>query len=363
MNVLIVKLTSMGDLVQALPALSDAKKAYPEINFDWVVDESFAEIPRWHPAVRRTLTTAHRRWRATLGEVWKTGELGSFVKDLRSVHYDVVIDAQSNWKSALVTRLARGVKHGPDSRSVSEWVAHLAYNKHYAISRDQLAIDRWRQLFAQALDYPLPATPPDFSLSSRQWPPAPFELPTAPFLVFVQNASWPNKRWSDAHWCQLIERAGERGYEILLPWGSPTEKAQAEHIASAYDHCRVLPRLGLGELAGVLVSSAGAVCVDTGLAHVAAALDVPTVTLYGATDPHLIGATGGWARHLRATDYACAPCYKQHCDTGDYRGDNAQCMKTIAAADVLRALEELQALYQAAPQAPLIASDLSLAES
>ncbi|OUS14129.1 lipopolysaccharide heptosyltransferase I [Gammaproteobacteria bacterium 53_120_T64] len=344
----------MGDLVQALPALSDAKKAYPDIQFDWVVDESFAEIPEWHPAVRRTLTTAHRRWRAQLRQVWQRGELSAFVKDLRSNDYDVVIDAQTNWKSALVTRLARGPRHGPDSRSVSEWVAHLAYRHRHAISRDQLAVDRWRQLLASALKYPLPSTPPDFSLSSRAWPSSPLPLPAQPFLVFVQNASWPNKRWSDEHWHQLIERAGERGHGVVLPWGSPLEREQAEHLAAGYGHCRVLPRLSLGQLAGVLVASAGAVCVDTGLAHVAAALDVPTVTLYGATDPHLIGATGAKVRHLRASGFACTPCYKQRCDTAEYSGEQAQCMLTISAAEVWRALAELQAQAQA--QAAPVAS-------
>ncbi len=351
MKVLLVKLTSMGDLVQALPALSDAQKAYPDISFDWAVDESFAEIPHWHSAVQRTLTTAHRRWRANLRQVWKNGELGRFVKDLRSTHYDVVIDGQTNWKSALVTRLARGIKHGPDSHSVSEWVAHLAYRHRHGVSRDQLAVDRWRQLFSQALDYPLPTTPPDFGLSSRQWPQAPFELPASPFLVFVQNASWPNKRWADDHWCELIERAGEQGYEVLLPWGSPDEKAQAESIASSFPHCQVLPRLSLGELAGVLVTSAGAVCVDTGLAHVAAALDVPTVTLYGATDPHLIGATGERVCHVQTVGFDCSPCYKQHCETAGYKGEQAQCMKTIGAHDVWQALVQLQS------NAPVIASD------
>jgi len=355
MHVLIVKLTSMGDLVQALPALSDAQKAYPDIKFDWAVDESFAEIPRWHPTVRRTLTTAHRRWRAQLRQVWKKGELGTFVKDLRSTHYDAVIDAQTNWKSALVTRLAKGSKHGPDSHSVSEWVAHLAYGKRYSISRDQLAIDRWRQLFALALDYPLPTTEPEFGLASKQWPKAALELPVSPYLVFVQNASWPNKRWSDKHWSQLIEKAGEQGYQVLLPWGSAEEKTQAETISGAYQHCIVLPRLTLSELAGLLVESAGAVCVDTGLAHVAAALNVPTVTLYGATDPHLIGATGARICHLRATGFDCIPCYNQSCDTADYSGEQAQCMMTISAQAVWQALEQLQV------QEALIASDASLA--
>ena len=342
MNVLIVKLTSMGDLVQALPALSDAQRAYPDIRFDWVVDESFAEIASWHPTVRRTLKTAHRRWRSQFFQVLKNGELGAFVKDLRRSHYDAVIDAQANWKSALVSALARGIKHGPDRRSVSEWIAHLAYRVHYAVPRDQLAIDRWRQLFAQVLNYPLPTTPPEFALASQSWPEAAFALPESPFLVFVQNASWPNKRWSDQHWAELLELAAERGYQVLLPWGSEPERLQAEKIAQGYNHSHVLPRLSLGELAGVLVHSQGAVCVDTGLAHLAAALDVPTVTLYGATDPQLIGATGARARHLRATGYACTPCYQQRCDTVDYRGEQAQCMKTISAQQVWQALGELQ---------------------
>lgn len=360
MNVLIVKLTSMGDLVQALPALSDAHKACPGINFDWAVDESFAEIPGWHPAVRRILPTAHRRWRAELGAVWQRGEFGDFLGDLRHVEYDAVIDAQTNWKSALVTCFARGPKHGPDSRSVSEWIAHLAYRKRYAVDRNQLAVDRWRQLFAQVLKYPLPQTPPDFSLSSMSWPKPAFELPTSPFLVFVQNASWSNKRWSDEHWCRLLELAGEQGYRVLLPWGSPQEKAQAEAIAKACAHGQVLPRLSLSEIAHVLVRSAGAVCVDTGLAHVAAALDVPTVTVYGATDPYLIGATGGRSHHLIATGYACIPCYKKRCETATYVGNQAQCMKTISAEQVWQSLLKAQ-VEPALNTRDVIASDRSAA--
>ena len=350
MNVLIVKLTSMGDLVQALPALSDAQKAYPDITFDWAVDESFAEVPLWHAAVRHTLPTAHRRWRKQVFSFRGNGEIRRFVKTLRQTEYDVVIDAQTNWKSALVTRFARGPKHGPDSRSVSEWIAHLAYDHHHAIARDELAITCWRKLFAQALAYPQPTTAPDFGLAGRQWPRLSGEagaqlasvMAQSPFLVFVQNASWTNKRWIDAHWQSLLERAAEQNYRVLLPWGSASEKQEAEMIAQSYAHCEVLPRLTLSEIAGVLVKSAGAVCVDTGLAHVAAALDVPTVTMYGATDPQRIGATGGLAEHVLADGYACTPCYKRHCETAQYQGAQAQCMKTITADQVWQALVRLQ---------------------
>ncbi|RLA46101.1 MAG: lipopolysaccharide heptosyltransferase I [Gammaproteobacteria bacterium] len=338
MRVLIVKLTSMGDLVQALPALTDARRAIPDIEFDWVVDESFAEVASWHPAVVRTLHTAHRRWRAEWLTLWRNTELRRFVRQLRSIHYDAVIDAQTNFKSAIVTALSKGKKYGPNGASVSEWGAHLAYNKRYVVPKNQLAIDRWRQLFAQVLDYPLPNGVPDFGLATTSWPKPDIELPQCQYLVFVQNASWPNKRWLDDYWRQLIEKAGQQGYAVLLPWGSESERVQAVALAGAYEYATVLPRLSLTKLAAVLKGSVGTLCVDTGLAHVSAALDVPTVTLYGATDPHLIGATGSKTAHLEVEGYPCAPCYKKYCAVGSYKGDDAQCMKTLDADKVWSSL-------------------------
>ncbi|MFA5493684.1 MAG: lipopolysaccharide heptosyltransferase I [Porticoccaceae bacterium] len=327
MNVLIVKLTSMGDLVQALPALTDAVRARPDIVFDWVVDEAFAEVPGWHPAVRQVICTAHRRWRKSPG-ILGGGELRAFARTLRATRYDAVIDAQTNIKSALVTRLARGAKHGPDKASVREKPAHWAYHHHYAIAQYQLAIDRWRQLFAQVLDYPLPVAPPDFGLAGREWP-LPAGLPSTPYLVFVTNASWDNKYWTVAHWRALAARAAVAGRQIVLTWGSEVERERTEALAEGLDNARVLPRMSLSEVAGTMVGSEGAICMDTGLAHVAAALDVPTVTLYGPTDPALIGATGGRSRHILADGFPCIPCYRRECNIPGYRGPQAQCLKAV----------------------------------
>ncbi len=346
--VLIVKLTSMGDLVQALPAVTDASRARPELSLDWVVDEAFAEVPRWHSGIRDVFTTAHRRWREHLATALFGGELRGFARRLRAVRYGAVIDAQTNLKSALVTWLARGRKYGPDRHTVREWGAHLAYSRHFHIPTDQLAIARWRQLFAQALDYPLPDTPPDFGLADTQWPAPEVELPQPPFLVFVHNASWPTKGWPEPYWHQLIDRAGRAGYAVLLPWGSSAEHLQAQRLALGHANAQVLPRLALTALAAVLVRSNGAVCADTGLAHVSAALDVPTVTLYGATDPGLIGATGTRSTHLVADGYPCIPCYRRQCKVPGYAGPEAQCMKNLAPALVWRALTNLMADADAA---------------
>lgn len=339
MQVLIVKLSSMGDLVQALPALTDAQQAIPGIQFDWAVDEAFAEIPTWHPAVRNTIKTAHRRWRKSLFKVCFGGELSRFKKELRTIEYDFVIDAQSNIKSSFVTRLARGLKCGPDKASVREVGAQLAYKQTYSISKDQLAINRWRELFSKVLGYELPNTAPDFLLGAnepdkRQWPEPTVELPNRPYLVFVHNASWDNKCWVNEHWRQLIQIADANGFDVLLPWGAEWEREQAELLAEGFGHARVLPRLPLTEIASILTRSSGAICVDTGLAHIAAALDVPMVTLYGPTDAALIGAYGKNSVHLSAQGFECTPCYKRSCSYQEYKGPEAQCLKSFAAQQV-----------------------------
>ncbi|MDP1519693.1 lipopolysaccharide heptosyltransferase I [Porticoccus litoralis] len=341
MQVLIVKLSSMGDLVQALPALTDAQRAIPGIQFDWAVDEAFAEIPTWHPTVRNTIKTAHRRWRKNLFNFFFGGELTRFTRELRQVEYDIVIDAQSNLKSSLVTWLTRGLKCGPDRSSVREFGAQFAYNQTYAIAKNQLAIDRWRQLFSQVLGYELPDTKPDFLLTGdgakyAEWPSPSVELPNRPYLVFVHNASWDNKCWINEHWRQLIELAASEGFDVLLPWGAEWERQQAELLAEGFDHATVLPRLPLTDIASVLSHSSGAICVDTGLAHIAAALEVPMVTLYGPTDAALIGAYGKHSVHLSAQGFECTPCYKRSCTYQHYKGPEAQCLKTFTAQKVWR---------------------------
>jgi heptosyltransferase-1 len=344
-RVLIVKLSSMGDLVQALPALSDAALALPDLRFDWVVDEAFAEIPAWHPAVDRVITTAHRRWRKTPVAAWRSGELAEFLRQLRATEYDLVIDAQTNIKSAIVTRLARGLRCGPDRASVREWGAHWAYQKKVAVDQQQLAIIRWRQMFAQLLDYPMPGVPNDFGLQATQWPLVERLTPAQPYLMAVTHASWSTKCWPDTHWQQWLAGAEERGVPVLLTWGSEPERQRAERLAASFDYCRVLPSLSLSALAGLFKRSAGVVCNDTGLAHVAACLDIPVVTLYGPTDASLIGATGSFSTLLSPDGYACRPCYQRSCNFGCYRGPEGQCLGALSPAQVWWALTECQQRY------------------
>lgn len=311
MKVLIVKLTSMGDLIHVLPAVSDAAKQIPHIHFDWVADESFAEIPHMHAAVDDVIIAANRRWKKNLWQTLKKGELLSFWRHLRRKKYDVIIDAQSNLKGAVITYFARGFRCGVDKHNTREKFAYLAYDKSFPIAYEQHAITRLRKLFAASLGYTLPMTSPDFAIDREKLPQLPVTLPDH-YLVFVHSTTWNTKHWPEAYWQQLIQIATDAGYHVALPWGSILEKQRAERLASTNAQTTVLPRLSIPEFARLIIQAKGAVCVDTGFGHLTAALNVPAVHLYGPTDPALIGATGQNQIHLVA-DYECAPCYLHDC--------------------------------------------------
>ncbi|WP_405423084.1 lipopolysaccharide heptosyltransferase RfaC [Pantoea stewartii] len=291
MHVLIVKTSSMGDVLHTLPALTDAMHALPGIRFDWVVEENFAQIPAWHPAVDKVLPVAIRRWRKHWFGSEQREERVRFKRDLQSRHYDVVIDAQGLIKSAaLVTRLAKGVKHGLDSRSAREPFASWWYDKKHEVSKQQHAVERTRELFAKSLGYEKPQTQGDYAIAGH-FRNVELQGENA-YLVFLHATTRDNKHWPESHWRELIERLQPTGLRVKLPWGAEHEHQRAIRLAEGFEHVEVLPRLTLEAVAQQLAGAKAVVSVDTGLSHLTAALDRPNITLYGPTDPGLIGGYG-----------------------------------------------------------------------
>ncbi|WP_404438389.1 lipopolysaccharide heptosyltransferase I [Stutzerimonas chloritidismutans] len=297
MRVLLIKTSSLGDVIHTLPALTDAQRAIPGIQFDWVVEEGFAEIPAWHPAVVQVIPVAIRRWRRHVLQTLRSGEWHRFKARLRETRYDLVIDAQGLLKSAWLTRYVSAPVAGLDRESAREPLASRFYDRRYAIARDQHALERVRQLFAQALGYSVPETMADYGLDRNQ-------LATSgdqPYLLFLHGTTWPSKHWPEGNWRELAERMSEFGWSIRLPWGNADEKARAERIAENLSSVSVLPKLNLGGIAKVVAGARACVAVDTGLGHLAAALDVPSISLYGPTLPGRVGAYGRSQVHLCAS--------------------------------------------------------------
>ncbi|MGY6027245.1 lipopolysaccharide heptosyltransferase RfaC [Phytobacter sp. AG2a] len=298
MRVLIVKTSSMGDVLHTLPALTDAARAIPGIRFDWVVEEGFAQIPSWHENVDRVIPVAIRRWRKAWFSDPVKAERRAFRHAVQAEQYDAIIDAQGLVKSAaLVTRLAHGIKHGMDWQSAREPLASLFYNRRHHIAKQQHAVERTRELFAKSLGYAKPETQGDYAIA-RHFPNS--RSHSTPYAVFLHATTRDDKHWPESHWRDLIGLLANSGLQIKLPWGAPHEEARAKRLAEGYDFVEVLPRMSLERVAQVLAGARCVVSVDTGLSHLTAALDRPNITLYGPTDPGLIGGYG-------KNQYICRP--------------------------------------------------------
>ena len=280
----------MGDVLHTLPALTDAQNALPDITFDWVVEENFAEIPRWHGAVKRVIPIALRRWRkqpfsTNTQQAWKR-----YRTLLQENQYDAVIDAQGLVKSAFfATRLAQGTKYGYNRQCAREPLASFFYDHRFYVAYQQHAVERIRQLFSLSLGYELPQTPGDYGIA-RHFTNHAIEKP---YIVFIHATTRADKHWLEDEWKKTAEKLTALfNVEIRLPWGNEQEHQRAQRIANGLDKTTVLPKLTLSELADQIANAKAVISVDTGLAHLTAALDKPNITLYGATDPKLIGTYG-----------------------------------------------------------------------
>lgn len=323
MRVLVVKMSSLGDVIHTLPALTDAAKAIPGIRFDWVVEENFAEIPAWHPAVDKVIPIALRRWRKHPLRNFRGPEWRACTAALRSNHYDAVIDAQGLLKSAFVARLVKAPVYGMDKHSARERLASSTYHHKIPIRRDMHAVERTRELFAAALHYRMDKSRGDYGVRANL---EKGKTRRSRGLLFFHGTARAEKLWPQDHWVELAGLAASADYPVSLPWGSEEEQQRASDIASRADNATVLPKLNLVGLASLLLEVDGAVAVDTGLGHLAAALDVPTVSLYGPTSTRLIGAYGENQLHIQSAVGA------------DQTDDPAAMMAAIQPEQVWRAL-------------------------
>jgi heptosyltransferase I len=290
LKLLIVKTSSMGDVVHALPVVADIHKHVLDAQIDWLVESPFAAIPQLHPGVTRVLPMAWRKWRQQLfsRSTWRA--MRQLRHELRAAQYDAVLDLQGLLKSALWARRAGAPVLGYDSRSIREPLAARLYARTVPVSREMHAVQRCRGLVAAHLGYAAPDSAndsPDFGLMA----PTGGWVPRNAYAVLIPNASRAEKLWPERHWVAVGNRLYERGLQPVVLWGNPAEQTLAERIAAGCEG-DVPPFLKVGEMAAVLAGAQQVVGLDTGFSHLAAAFGRPTIGIYCDHEPGLAGITG-----------------------------------------------------------------------
>ncbi|AOK28984.1 lipopolysaccharide heptosyltransferase I [Burkholderia singularis] len=313
-KILIVRVSSLGDVVHNMPVIADIRRHHPDARIDWLVEEGFADLVGLVDGVRNVLPFSLRRWRKRLGSVATWREIGAFRRRLAEERYDLVIDCQGLIKTAWVASWARGPLVGLGNRTDGagyEWPVRFFYRRRVPIAPRTHVVERSRQLVAAALGVPAPAPgdPVDFGLNtaaaSRALATLDLNLPV-PYVVFVHATSRTDKQWPDDAWLALGEALVRRGMSLVLPWGSDAERATSERLANAFGAAAIVPpKLSLPAVVGLIDGAAATVGVDTGLVHIAAALKRPTVELYNFATAWRTG--GYWSPNVVNLGTAGAP--------------------------------------------------------
>ena len=292
-KILVIKTSSLGDVVHNFPVISDIKANFPDVAIDWMVEEAYQSLVQLHPGVRRAIPVSIRRWRRDLLQFDTWSELGKLRNFFRNSPYDQIIDTQGLIKSALLAYGAHGLSHGFDSRSAREPLAARFYDVRHNVAREMHAVMRNRKLASQALGYTL-AEFIDYGLTVRS-DEAFVSLNNS--VVFLHSTSKQEKHWRESHWVTLGEKVEASGLRVILPWGNHSERLRSERIATSLGNPLIPESLGIDRLASLLGNCIAVVGVDTGLTHLAAALGTPVAAIFCATDPKRTGTFGASRSH------------------------------------------------------------------
>ena len=328
-------MSSMGDVVHTLPAVTDLKTVHPQVQVDWVVEEAFVDIPASHPMVSEVIPIAIRRWRRNWLRHWQ--EIKQLQKRLKDNQYDLVVDAQGLIKSAFVSRFTGAQVHGLDANSAREPAVSWLYSERHAVTKSMHAVERVRQLFSQIFDYALSDLPLNYGFPRNR-------QAQIRQLLFLPGTTWASKHWPESLWRELIERATIGGFKVLLPHGNDIEEKRAIRLAKDIKAASVLRRSSIAELIQHMQDCVGVVSVDTGLGHLAGAMDLPLVGIYGSTNPRLTGMYGSQQEVIVSDNLPCIPCLKRECrfkQTEDYGKIHPPCYTDITAERVFEKLTHL----------------------
>lgn len=344
-KVLLIKMSSLGDLVQTFPALTDAQKVFPDIQFDWVVEEPFKDLPKLHPAVNKVIVSPRLAIRKNRLSLNSFRLYRDFKRELQSIEYDLVIENHYVTKAAKVAALARGVKHGLDAKSARDPSVARKFDHTHYVALSMHAIDRSRKLFAMSLgyeyqpekypshlDYGLDLSSISLSDTAKEW-----KSKKGDYLVFCQATTWATKHLPENMWVELLLKAKQESLPVLMPWIGDKEHTAVSAMIQKAGWGEMLPEQTIDQWAKLLESAKGVIGVDTGLTHLACALNRPTLSLFGPSNPLANGAKGQKTKTLWL-DLSCSPCMKRN---SCFRPEGQVCFSRMDISEIWKELQEL----------------------
>ena len=302
LKILLVRVSSLGDVLHNLPMVADMLRHHPDATIDWVVEEGYVSLVRLNPHVRKIIPFALRRWRKSLGQAATRAEIARFWRAVRAEEYDYVFDTQGLLKTGVIMGAARlraggrkvGLANGSEG-SGYEAISRIFHTQSVPLDPRTHAVARGRLVAGAALGYPVD-TPPDFGLPAPDPDPAarPDFLPAGDYAVFFHGTARAGKKWAPSDWIATGHALAP--LPVLLAWGSPAEKSDAELLAASLPNAVVLPKLSMDQATQLARYAALAIGVDTGLTHIAAAFVRPTVEIYA--DSPKWKTEGNWSTRI-----------------------------------------------------------------
>ena len=280
MKVLIIKTSSLGDIVHSNSIISDLKKNQADVEIHWLVEESFSSLLKLFP-VQKIIISRFRKWKKKIFKSDTYKELGKLRHSLNNENYDIVIDLQGLIRTGLLCKSLNS--HGFDKFSIKEKFASYFYKKKFNVSKNLHAINRNRLLVASSLNYQIDQNDVSFSYNFKKYQTDPHSI------VFITGTSNVKKKWPLENWIKLAGLFERENYKIFLPWGNVKEYEECLAIYDQTTNCEILEKMNIDQLAKKIASARFAIGVDTGLTHLASSLDIPTIGIYTFSNPDLTG--------------------------------------------------------------------------
>ncbi|MBI9091599.1 MAG: lipopolysaccharide heptosyltransferase I [Desulfobacterium sp.] len=343
MNILIVKMSAIGDVIHTLPALNAIRNHFPKAHITWLVEEAAADLVIGHTALDRVIVSKRKRWVKALFSSSFPGaarKILSFVRELRDTEYDLIIDFQGLLKSGVMVMLARGKqKAGFDKGMHHAESSHLFYNKKippvsmeiHALKRGLMVVEALG-IPGDKVDYKLPVSPGDRASIETLLKENGVDSET-PLICINPQATWETKLWDNGKFARLSDRLQESYGAHIVFTGGPGDRAVIDTImAMTTRPCvNLAGRTTLKTLAALYQRTTLLVTTDTGPMHLGAAAGTRVVAIFGSTAPWRTGPYGSDHGVVRS-NIGCAPCFKRVCPGHD-------CMKRISVDKVMSAVQ------------------------